>query len=378
MNTQSDNKNESFFKKCGRNILEWVKKHWLLLLTLLFVILSVILILHAFRCIHLCFLCHNTLWAKFFLLAYSLLFVLIVMFLCNRLTNKFILKREESKITICQIVILVAIGLWIIGAILIIDVQKDTALATALAVIGSVLMWIFQDRIKGAFAFIEFRRNKLLNIDDWIQVPKLGVDGEIKKVTLTTVTLYNWDTTTSTIPISALQSEHFINLQNMSDGKTYGRRMLAEFTIDTGWIHPFDADEVKSFLSEDHNINAYLPEEEVKEGVLNAQLYRLYIYHWLMANDHVSQRPRLLVRWMEQKDSGMVLQVYAFLTDYDFSAFEWQKSQIVEHIIQSMKWFGCVYTRLHRHMMLAIVIFILPQNRQPIKLKKHEKQRTNR
>ena len=59
-----------------------------------------------------------------------------------------------------------------------------------------------------------------------------------------------------------------------------------------------------------------------------------------MANDHVSQRPRLLVRWMEQKDSGMVLQVYAFLTDYDFSAFEWQKSQIVEHIIQSMKWFG--------------------------------------
>jgi hypothetical protein len=36
----------------------------------------------------------------------------------------------------------------------------------------------------------------------------------------------------------------------------------------------------------------------------------------------------------------MVLQVYAFLTDYEFSAFEWQKSQIIEHIVQSMKWFG--------------------------------------
>lgn len=323
-----------------RNFVAWTKRHWVLILfSLPFIVMSGMLLLHAFHGIHLRFLCHYGLWAKIFLLGYALLLLLIVISTCNLLTNRYILKRKERNITICQITILVAIGLFLLGAIFILKIQKNQVSLTALALVSSVLSWIFQDRIKGAFAFISFRWNKLLNIDDWIQIPKLGVDGEIKKVTLTTVTLYNWDTTTSTIPINALQSEHFINLQNMSKGKTYGRRMMAEFTIDTGWIHSLDAKEKESLLK-NQEITTYLPKSEVEKDSLNIHLFRLYIYHWLMRNSHVSQQPRLLVRWMEQKDSGMVLQVYAFLTDYDFSAFEWQKSQIIEHIIQSMALFG--------------------------------------
>lgn len=277
--------------------------------------------------------------AKILWLLAALLMLLIVISICSKLTNRYNLLRKEKGITICQIIILVAIGLFLIGAIFILNIQKDTVSLTALALIGSVLSWIFKDKIIGAAAFIHFRLHGLLNIDDWIQIPKLGVDGEIKRVTLTTVTLYNWDTTISTIPINALQSEHFINLQNMSKGKTYGRRMLAEFIIDTSWIHPIDADEIK-LLSKNQEIKSYLPEGEVHKGVLNVELYRLYIYHWLMSHEHVSQRPRLLVRWLEQKESGLVLQVYAFLTDYDLSTFEWQKSQIIEHILESMTWFG--------------------------------------
>ena len=59
-----------------------------------------------------------------------------------------------------------------------------------------------------------------------------------------------------------------------------------------------------------------------------------------MNHPHVSQLPRLIVRWMEQKECGMPLQVYAFITDSSLPAFEWQQSQIIEHIIESMKWFG--------------------------------------
>ena len=43
---------------------------------------------------------------------------------------------------------------------------------------------------------------------------------------------------------------------------------------------------------------------------------------------------------MDQKDSGMPLQVYAFIVDSNLAAFEWQQSQIIEHIIKSMDWFG--------------------------------------
>lgn len=280
------------------------------------------------------------LWMKVLGLISFTFLISIVVSACNVLTDTFSLLRKENHITNCQIAILCSIGIWIVGAIFILNIQKEKTSDAALALIGSVLAWIFKDKIIGAVTFIHFRIHGLLNIGDWIQVPKLSVDGEIKKVTLTTVTISNWDTTTSTIPINALQSERVINLQNMSDGKTYGRRMLAEYIIDTGWIHPIDGKEVESIMSDKHQILSYLPDGEVKEGALNIHLYRLYLYHWLMANSHVSQRPHLLVRWQDQKESGMVLQVYAFLTDYGFSAFEWQKSQIIEHIIESMAWFG--------------------------------------
>lgn len=280
------------------------------------------------------------LWMKILGLFSFTFLISVIISACNVLTDTFSLRREESRITNCQIAILCAVGVWIIGVVFLFNIQKEDTSYAALALIGSVLAWIFKDKIVGAVTFIHFRMHGLLNIGDWIQVPKLGVDGEVKKVTLTTVTLSNWDTTISTIPINALQSEHFINLHNMVKGKTYGRRMLAEYIIDTGWIHPIDEKEVKSFLSGKHQIMDYLPEDELTEGTLNIHLYRLYLYHWLMENSHVSQRPRLLVRWQDQKETGMVLQVYAFLTDHELPAFEWQKSLIIEHIIASMAWFG--------------------------------------
>lgn len=283
----------------------------------------------------------NILQLRYFLLVISISILIITISVCNSLTNIFNLLREEKSITYSQIAILGAIGIWIISVIFILQIKDtDSTEYIASVVVGLVLTWIFQDSVKGAVAFIHFRLHNLLKIGDWIKIPKLNVDGEIKRVTLSTITLCNWDTTISTIPTSCLQSEHFINLQNMYEGKTYGRRMMQTFTIDTGWIHPVDAEEAAFLKSGKHNIVDYLPVEEINEGVLNIHLYRLYLYHWLMGNEHVSQQPNLMVRWTEQNDSGLTLQVYAFLLDSKLAAFEWQQSHIMEHIVESMGWFG--------------------------------------
>ena len=315
------------FQICGAILKRW----WLLLTTIIF--LCVILTMYSNSLFH-------EPWLKIVELSGSICLLATIISACNVLTNIFSLLQKEKHITNCQIAILCAFGLWIVAAIIILEIWEGKTTSIGFAIIGGILTWIFQDKVKGSITFIHFRMHGLLNLGDWIKIPKLGVDGEIKKVTLTTVTLYNWDTTTSTIPMSALQSDHFINLQNMSDGKTYGRKMLQTFTIDSSWIHPIDAEELAYFKSNRHNIMDYLPQGELKEGILNIYLYRLYLYHWLMANSHVSQKPCLLVRWIEQKDSGMVLEVYAFLVDSEFSTFEWQQSRIIEHIIASMSWFG--------------------------------------
>lgn len=267
---------------------------------------------------------------------------------CRRLLEVFNLKKDGNSITWCYVTILFVIGLWIISFVFIFKIESNGSIATALGVIGSLLTWIFQDKIKGVVTFFHLRLHHLLNIDDWLIVEKLGVDGEVQKITLTSVIIYNWDTTTSTIPINALQTEHFINLKSMMDGKTYGRRMLQTFILDTGWFRVLSDDEIeqikKKVVAPDttnrESVSMNLFSEEIHKSMLNAQLYRLYIYHWLMNHQHISQQPRLIVRWMEQKDGGMPLQVYAFITDSTLAQFEWQQSQIIEHIIKSLDWFG--------------------------------------
>ena len=141
----------------------------------------------------------------------------------------------------------------------------------------------------------------------------------------------------------------------MMEGKTYGRRMLKTFILDTGWFRVLSRKEIVKLkkriqygkdigIDSGEQVQDFLSQnlsfDEIKEGITNAQLFRLYIYHWLMNHKHISQHPRLIVRWMDQKEGGMELQVYAFIVDSSLVAFEWEQSKIIEHIIKSLNWFG--------------------------------------
>lgn len=267
------------------------------------------------------------------------LFVWLTIKTCNRLLDIFSLRKKDTAITCCYIAILLALGTWIVCFLLIFNTNGDGRFTTAIAVIGGVISWIFQDKIKGVVAYFHLRFHHFLNIGDWVQIPDKNVDGQVQKITLTSVNILNWDTTTSVIPISMLYSDHFINLQNMMEGKTYGRRMLKTFVFDTNWFLPLTKEMVAT-IEQKHHIKLHLTDAEIGDGILNAKAYRLYLYHWLMNNAHVSQQPRLLVRWLEQKESGMPLQVYAYIIDSSIASFEWQQSQIIEHIIESASWFN--------------------------------------
>ena len=308
-------------------VIQWQPKSFLLFVFLALAMCGIALIISPKKPI-------NCLW-----LSLLTLVVLLTIKVGRTLANTFSLRKEEERITWSQIAILIAIGFWIIGFLIIFDTKEDPKIAAAVALVGSVLSWIFQDKIKGVVAFLHLRFHHLLKVDDWIIVPSMNIYGEVKRITLTSVTVYNWDTTTSTFPISAMHSGQFQNLQNMTMGKTYGRRMYMSFIFDTGWFHSITQDELES-LKKREDVMQYLPEGELEPGALNAHLYRLYLYHWLMSRERVSQRPRLIVRWQEQRPEGMPLQVYAFITEGSVVPFEWEQSQIVEHIIMSAEWFN--------------------------------------
>lgn len=258
------------------------------------------------------------------------------------------IRKQEHRVTWSQIFLLFSFGIWLLSLLYVIHPQKDSIESISITAIGILLGWIFQDTVKSVVAFFYLRTNGLLKLEDWIEVKSHGIDGMVKTITLTTVTIENWDTTTSAFPTYILHTEHFRNNQKMMEGKTLGRQMLKTFIIDTGWIHTITDDELEKIKAIVNSLDEekrdffenFINNINTKSGVLNIELYRLYIYHWLMHNTHVSHEPRLIVRWLEQLPEGMPLQIYAFITEGSLAPFEWYQSQIIEHVIESLAWFN--------------------------------------
>lgn len=277
-----------------------------------------------------------------------------VIWIVRKLTPIFSIRREEIKITVSQICILIAFGCWLLSIILILREDCDIKLeedkyALLLGAVGALMAWIFQDTIRSVVAFLYVRFNGMLNIGDWIKVDSKNIDGMVKSITLTMVTVENWDTTETSFPTNILHSDSFTNLQSMLDGKTHGRRMLMTFTIDTGWIQPISVEEAVSiakrldtdnYFKESEFVNAIKEAEADGVQLMNIHMFRLYIFHWLMNHHKVCRRPRLVVRYLQPTADGLPMQVYAYLTDISLEPFEWTQSAIVEHIIESMKWFN--------------------------------------
>jgi len=277
--------------------------------------------------------------SKCLLVLLATLILIGVWYVVTNLNQIYTLRKQETRITWSQIALLTAFGLWIIVVICTLNLQKGNPMDTAIiGVVGAVLGWTFQDTIKSVAAFFYLRANGLLQIGDLISVPAKNIEGFVRTISLTTVTIENWDTTTSAFPTYILHSEHFKNSQRMMDGKTLGRLMQKTFIIDTGWIRPLTQRNVIR-LQKELDLDNYTITKIVKTGKLNIEAFRQYLYHWLMEHPHVSQQPRLIVRWLQQTDEGMPLQLFVYLTDTMLDAFEWQQSEIIEHVIKAMGWF---------------------------------------
>ena len=257
-----------------------------------------------------------------------------------RCLNKiFSLRHQEARITISQIVLLLSFCIGIALMLYILDIKKDTIDYYVLAAVGAVSLLVFQNTLRSVVAFFYLRSNGLLRIGDWIEVPSHNINGMVRMITLTSVTIENWDTTSSTFPTYLLHAEHFRNNQKMLQGRTLGRRMLKTFTLDSGWIRTLDADDVRRLCAMPE-LDSNFCRSQFKPGMLNMEAFRLYIYHWLMTHPKVSQHPRLVVRWLEHTSEGLPLQLYVFLTDTGIMPFEWQQSLIIEHFVKALSWFG--------------------------------------
>ncbi len=227
-------------------------------------------------------------------------------------------------------------------------------LFSGLGAITAVLLLVFKDAILGFVAGIQISTNNMVQVGDWIEMPKAGADGDVIDVSLTTVKVQNWDKTITTIPTYSLISDSFKNWRGMKDAG--GRRIKRSIYFDVTSIHFADEGELERWAKIAH-VREHLEEKRQAIASDNEKLgeqanvlgngrrltnmgtFRAYCVSYLKSHPHIHQEMTLLVRQMQPTEHGLPLQIYAFVNDTNWGFYEGVQSDIFDHLLAVAKVF---------------------------------------
>jgi len=282
----------------------------------------------------------------------------IIRTIFNALRDYLKLKPRYSDKPIDSFIQVIMILLWIVGIIIIISRVFEighTELLTTFGAVSALIILIFRDIILGFVASVQVSINDMIRIGDWITMAKFGADGDVIEINLTTVKVRNFDNTTTTIPTYSLSSDSFQNWRGMlhSDGRRIKRHIL----IKTSSIHFLNNDELKGLKKitlisdyidsrmaevDKYNIDNSIDKSLAINGrnVTNLGLFRKYITQYLSNHPAINKDLLLLCRQLQSTAQGVPLEVYAFTSDKQWQNYEYIMSDIFDHIIASVPYFG--------------------------------------
>ncbi len=246
----------------------------------------------------------------------------------------------------------------LIGTILIISIlvgKSPTFLLTGLGASAAVLMLIFKDSILGFVSGIQLSVNDMLQVGDWIEMSKYGVDGVVIEVTLTTVKVRNYDNTVVTVPPYLLVSDSFQNWQAMK--RSGGRRVMRSVFIDLSTVR-FCTPEMLARFRRIALVREYIDETEKRYADYNAahgippadsacnglhltnlEIFRNYLIRYLQTAVPIRRDMLLLVRQLQPSDTGVPLQLYFFTDTVVWTEYEGIQSDVFAHVFASVGWF---------------------------------------
>jgi len=245
----------------------------------------------------------------------------------------------------------VKIVFYFIAILLIISILADeelTALIAGLGAMAAVLMLVFKDTILGFVASIQLSANQMVNVGDWISMPKYNADGDVIDISLNTVKVQNWDKTIATIPTYALVSESFNNWKGME--QSGGRRIKRSINIDMNSVTFLNATQIEK-LRKFHLLRDYINQKEkeiaeynkslgLEEGTVtngrkmtNLGTFRKYLEEYLQHHPKIHKDMTFLVRHLQPTDKGLPVEIYVFSTDQAWANYEAIQADIVDHTL---------------------------------------------
>ncbi len=220
--------------------------------------------------------------------------------------------------------------------------------------LAAILMLVFKDPILGFVGGIQLSANDMVQVGDWIEVPKHGADGSVIDIALTTIKVQNWDKTITTVPTYALISESFINWRGMFNSG--GRRIKRALYIDMTTVrfctpemlqrfHGFEI--LHGYLDgKEKEIQAYNKQHCIDEHVLlngrrmtNLGVFRAYVSEYLKRRPLIRQDMTFLVRHLAPTEKGIPLEIYVFCSDTNWVNYEGVQADIFDHMLAALPLF---------------------------------------
>lgn len=281
----------------------------------------------------------------------ALLIILIVHGLLDALVEvvqKFEKFKDRPLKSYSQVVkiIISTIGLVFIFGIL--TGQEFWGLFAGLGAISAVLLFVFKDTIMSFIASIQIASYDLVKVDDWIEIPKLGIDGDIMDISLHTIKIRNFDKTVSVFPTVALIENSFKNWRGMQE--TGGRRIKRSVFIDVSSIKFMDEQLLQRF-EKFHLISEYLKQkqEDIKNDnehagfdpsvlvngrrLTNVGTFREYLKAYLKQRSDVDNNLTFLIRQLQPGAEGLPIEIYIFANTTEWVEYEDIQSDIFDHIM---------------------------------------------
>ncbi|MBB1087193.1 mechanosensitive ion channel [Lysobacter sp. SG-8] len=233
--------------------------------------------------------------------------------------------------------------------------KSPLVLLGGLGAFAAVLLLVFKDTILSLVASVQIASNDMVRVGDWIEIPSMGVDGDIVDIALHTVKVQAFDKTIVTVPTHKLIDASVKNWRGMSESG--GRRIKRALHVDQGTVRFLD-DALQRRLSrfallqahferkrsELEDWNARLPEGEGR--ILNARrltnvgCFRAYVTAYLEAHPRVDHGKTLMVRQLDPGPTGLPLEVYCFAATTAWGEYEGIQADIFDHLLAILPEFG--------------------------------------
>ncbi len=246
----------------------------------------------------------------------------------------------------------------LVGIIFILSVllgKSPLVLFSGLGAVTAILLLIFKDAILGLVAGFQLSVNDMVMVDDWIEMPARGADGDVIDVSLTTVKVRNWDRTITTIPTYALISDSFKNWRGMSESG--GRRIKRSIHIDMRTIQFADEELLERFkqirllrpyldakLAEIQKYNSEVGDDLSElincRRLTNIGTFRAYCVAYLRNHPNARQDLPLMVRQMAPHEHGLPLEIYVFSNDIVWANYEDIQADLFDHFLSILPEFN--------------------------------------